>query len=76
MSIKVIQEKPKFLPVTIVIDDERTVNLLRFMLYEMLSQNAAVNFEGCVSNINSFADACHARKEIECMHKELLIICQ
>jgi hypothetical protein len=76
MSITITQEKSKFLPITIIIDDERTANLLRFMLYEMLAQNSAINFDGCVSSINSFTDACRARGEIEEIHKELVKICK
>lgn len=34
MSISVTQEESKFRPVTIVINDERTLNMLRFAIQE------------------------------------------
>lgn len=76
MSISVRQEEAKFRPVTIVVDDVRTANLLRFVLNESLQQYSAMEFDSCVSNINGYADAVVARDELVQLHKSLQEICK
>ena len=76
MSITVTQEKIKFQPVTIVIDDEHTVNLLRYTIQEYYGTMRDTAIIGNVWTINTLEDYLSARSNIASIHNNLEQICK
>lgn len=77
MSITVTQEKVKFKPVTIVIDDVRTLNLLRFAVDTFIGNNVSTNeIAGYINTINEHRDAHFSLDELKALNQELFTICK
>ena len=76
MSISVTQEEAKFRPVTIVIDDEQTVNLLRYAIQEYYGTMRDTAIIGNVWTINTMDDYLAARSNIASIHNHLEKICK
>lgn len=72
----VTQENKGFQPVTIVIDDVRTLNLIRFALDAFAGNNEEGYIAGHIRSINDYPDAEFALDEIKCLHNTLLTICK
>ena len=75
MSISVTQEEAKFNPVTIVIDDVRTVNLLRVALREFFFINEDANLDGNVNSLDNYGDAKFAYDELKELSNRLVPVC-
>ena len=76
MSISVTQEEAKFRPVTIVIDDEHTVNMLRYAIQEYYGTMRDTAIIGNVCTINTMDDYLTARSNIASIHYHLEQICK
>jgi len=76
MSISVTQEESKWKPVTIVIDDEQTVNMLRYAIQEYYGTMRDTAIIGNVWTINTMDDYLAARSNIASIHNHLEQICK
>ena len=77
MSISVTQEEAKFRPVTIVIDDVRTANLLRFAVDTFIGNNVSTDeIAGYINAINDHRDAHFSLDELKALNQELFTICK
>lgn len=76
MSISVTQENKAFQPVTIVIDDARTLNLIRHALDIFIGTSERGEIAGYVNTIEKYSDADFALDEIKSLNQELFIICR
>ena len=75
MTSTVVQEPIKFRPVIITIDDERTVNLLRYILEDNVYKYQAYEVEGAVCTLDTRLDANFALAEIADIVNSLMQIC-
>jgi hypothetical protein len=75
MSITVTQEEAKFRPVTIVIDDVRTLNALRYAIETFYHDMRTQSIVGSIYTIDTTEDYDVARHDLWNIHKELEIIC-
>ena len=75
MSITITQEDVKFRPVTIVIDDERTANLLRFILENHIQDYSVDAIQGAVYKLDFNSDAEVALQDVKKLAKSLDSIC-
>lgn len=73
MSISVTEAK--FRPVTIVIDDVRTANLLRVALREFFFINEDANLDGNVNSLDNYGDAKFAYEELKELSDRLVSVC-
>lgn len=64
MSITITQEDVKFRPVTIVIDDEGTANLLRFILQAHIQDYSVDVVQGVVYKLDYLIDAKTAVEDV------------
>lgn len=76
MSITVTQENKAFQPVTIVIDDVRTLNLIRFALDNFVGNSERGEIAGYINTIEKYSDADFALYEIKSLNQELFTICK
>lgn len=76
MSIIVKQEPTKFHPVTIVIDDVRTLNLIRYALNTFEGANDRYSLAGHINCINDYSDADFVLNELDSLNKELYLLCR
>lgn len=72
----VIQEAIKFRPVSIIIDDVRTLNLIRFALDEFYQMNGTGDIENKINTINNYKDALDSMKELQDIVAVLEEICK
>lgn len=70
MSISVTQEEAKFRPVTIIIDDERTANMLRYAIDNFC--NYPPDFSAMLGNIYMIENV----KDVEDSLKDLRVVYQ
>jgi hypothetical protein len=75
MSITITQEDVKFRPVTIVIDDEGTANLLRFILEQNIYDYSVDRIQGIVYKIELDSDAEVALQDMKKLTQYLVSIC-
>lgn len=75
MTSTVVQEPIKFRPVIITIDDERTVNLLRYILEDNVCKYPAFEIENEVYALDTRLDANFALAEITDIVNSLTQIC-
>lgn len=76
MSISVKQEPTKFQPVAIVIDDVRTLNLIRHALDNFVGNVERGEIAGYINTLNKYSDADFALDEIKSLNQELFTICK
>jgi len=76
MTIKVTQEEAKFCPVTIVIDDGRTANLLKHCIGICLNTFDASDVKGIVCTIETQQDYDESRNELKSLKLGLEDICK
>jgi len=74
MSIIIMQEVEKFQPVTII-DNEATLNLLRWMIAQSLVDLEASQIYCGIKGINTFDQAEVALNEIKELQREFIDIC-
>lgn len=77
MSISVTQEVEKFRPVTIVIDDVRTANLLRYVLDNFYNHSpSASTLVANVYKIDTDDDFVDAMKDFKTIYMALERLCK
>jgi hypothetical protein len=76
MTISITQQEKQFQPVTIIIDDERTANLLRYCIDTCLNDFDASDVKGIVFTIDTQQDYDESRNELTWLKHGLENICK